>query len=120
MLQHFLFTCDILKLIILYYYLYIVDYFYHTLLPEKNYLTAASKLPVLNSTLAFEGYYYDDDGRLLPILGINTMTIKNGVVMFTFNNHIYVGEIGKVYLFLSENHIVNSSVYNIDIRFNTI
>lgn len=58
-------------------------------------MTAASKLPVLDKTLAFSEYLFQN--TVLPIAGVTSMSIGKEVIMFTFNDHIYISEIGKVY-----------------------
>lgn len=80
----------------MYLYIYLVDYFYSILDQEKNYLTAASKLPVLDKTLVFSEYLFQD--TVLPIGGVTSMSIGKEVIMFTFNDHIYISQIGKVYI----------------------
>ncbi|GAA5798512.1 hypothetical protein HPULCUR_003916 [Helicostylum pulchrum] len=70
------------------------DYFYSILDQEKNYLTAASKLPVLDKTLVFSEYLFQD--TVLPIGGVTSMSIGKEVIMFTFNDHIYISQIGKI------------------------
>jgi hypothetical protein len=54
---------------------------------------------LLESSLAFTEYMTineQDQVRTSRIVGTSTMDIKDNLIMFTFNNAIYVGEIGKV------------------------
>lgn len=66
---------------------------------EEDYLTAASKLPLLNNTLTFTDYLSKDEKDKIiqsPLPGVSTMDMIGNTIMLTFNGNIYVGQIGKV------------------------
>jgi hypothetical protein len=71
---------------------------------DREYLKAISTIPILKRELTFTDYgalvEKESDHtffhRQLQILGVSTFEVRDNIILFTFHNDIYVGEIGKV------------------------
>lgn len=69
---------------------------------KEDYLTATSKLAVLESALVFTDYTItvNDIEEKTKILGVSAYEKKDNIIMFTHNNHIYVGQESEVLIYM--------------------
>lgn len=80
------------------------QFYNHIIQDDNNYLNNISNIPILKRSLVYTDYIALVEKKLdkstfyqqLQILGVSTFEIKDHNILLTFNNDIYVGEIGKV------------------------